>query len=79
MLGRKLVPNVAVGARSETSHEAIMDLLAMTPYFWNIDLKTKARVEAIDRLALDVDVEIRVFKKQGFEAIPQTDETKLES
>jgi 23S rRNA (guanine745-N1)-methyltransferase len=43
--------------------EAIMDLLAMTPYFWNIDLKTKAKVEALDRLALDVDVEIRVFKK----------------
>lgn len=47
-----------------TSSEAIMDLLAMTPYFWNIDLKTKARVEALDRLAVDVDVEIRVFKKR---------------
>jgi 23S rRNA (guanine745-N1)-methyltransferase len=47
-----------------TSREAIMDLLAMTPYFWNIDLKTKARVEALDRLALDVDVEIRVFRKR---------------
>lgn len=46
------------------SNEAIMDLLAMTPYFWNIDLKTKARVEALDRLALDVDVELRVFKKR---------------
>ena len=46
------------------SREAIMDLLAMTPYFWNIDLKTKARVEALDRLALDVDVEIRAFKKR---------------
>ena len=46
------------------SSEAIMDLLAMTPYFWNIDLKTKARVEALDRLALDVDVEIRAFKKR---------------
>ena len=47
-----------------TSREAIMDLLSMTPYFWNIDLKTKARVEALDRLALDVDVEIRAFKKR---------------
>ncbi len=45
------------------SREAIMDLLAMTPYFWNIDLKTKARVEARDRLALDVDVVIRTFRK----------------
>lgn len=43
--------------------EAVMDLLAMTPYFWNIDLTTRARVEALDRLALDVDVELRVFKK----------------
>ena len=41
----------------------IMDLLAMTPYFWNIDLNTKSRVEARDRLALDVDVLISVFKK----------------
>lgn len=41
----------------------IMDLLAMTPYFWNIDLNTKARVAALDRLTLDVDVEIRVFGK----------------
>jgi 23S rRNA (guanine745-N1)-methyltransferase len=47
-----------------TDSSAIMDLLAMTPYFWNIDLKTKAKVEALDRLALDVDVEIRTFKKR---------------
>lgn len=46
------------------SREAIMDLLAMTPYFWNIDRKTKSKVEALDRLALDVDVELRVFKKR---------------
>jgi 23S rRNA (guanine745-N1)-methyltransferase len=44
--------------------EAIIDLLAMTPYFWNIDLKTRAKVEALDRLVLDVDVEIRAFKKR---------------
>ncbi len=41
----------------------IMDLLAMTPYFWNIDLSTKFRVEAHARLTLDVDIEIRVFRK----------------
>jgi hypothetical protein len=40
-----------------------MDLLAMTPYFWNIDLNTKSRVEALARLTLDVDVEILVFGK----------------
>jgi 23S rRNA (guanine745-N1)-methyltransferase len=41
----------------------IMDLLAMTPYFWNIDLNTKSRVEALARLTLDVDVEVHVFGK----------------
>ncbi len=45
------------------SNQEIMDLLAMTPYFWNIDLDTKAKVEALGRLALDVDVLISVFKK----------------
>ena len=45
------------------SNREIMDLLSMTPYFWNIDLNTKSKVEALDRLALDVDVLISVFKK----------------
>ena len=62
-----------------TVREAITDLLAMTPYFWNIDLKTKARVEALDRLSLDVDVEIRVFKKRRPEAIPQAHAAKPEA
>ena len=43
----------------------IMDLLAMTPYFWNIDLGTRSKVEALDRLTLDVDVMISVFNKFG--------------
>ncbi len=46
------------------SGQAIMDLLSMTPYYWNIDLKTKARVQAVERLSLDVDVELRVFRKR---------------
>jgi 23S rRNA (guanine745-N1)-methyltransferase len=46
------------------SNQVIMDLLAMTPYFWNIDRYTKAKVAALDRMALDVDVEIRVFHKR---------------
>jgi 23S rRNA (guanine745-N1)-methyltransferase len=50
--------------RELTSREAIMDLLAMTPYFWNIDLKTKAKVKTLDRLVVDVDVQIRVFRKR---------------
>ncbi|MCX5876913.1 MAG: methyltransferase domain-containing protein [Deltaproteobacteria bacterium] len=47
------------------SNQEIMDLLAMTPYYWNIDRETKAKVAALDRLQLDVDVEIRVFKKKS--------------
>lgn len=46
------------------SNPEIMDLLAMTPYFWNIDRQTKSKVAALDRLSLDVDVEIRVFNKK---------------
>jgi len=45
-------------------NQVIMDLLAMTPYFWNIDQPTKAKVAALDRLALDVDIEVRVFNKR---------------
>lgn len=46
------------------SNRVIMDLLAMTPYYWNIDRRTKARVADLDRLALDVDVEIRLFRRK---------------
>ncbi len=46
-------------------NQTIMDLLAMTPYYWNIDRETKAKVAALDRLKLDVDVEIRVFNKKS--------------
>ncbi|MFU8818850.1 MAG: putative RNA methyltransferase [Desulfurivibrio sp.] len=46
------------------SNRVIMDLLAMTPYYWNIDHRTKARVADLDRLALDVDVEIRLFRRK---------------
>ena len=41
----------------------IMDLLAMTPYYWNIDLNTRNKVEALDRLSLDIDVKISVYQK----------------
>ena len=47
------------------SNQVIMDLLAMTPYYWNIDRETKAKVAALEGLQLDVDVEIRVFKKKN--------------
>ena len=40
----------------------VMNLLAMTPYYWNISLETKARVEAWVRLDLTVDASINVFR-----------------
>jgi 23S rRNA (guanine745-N1)-methyltransferase len=46
------------------SRQEVMDLLAMTPYYWNIDQPTKAKVAALDHLGLDVDVEVRVFTKK---------------
>lgn len=51
------------------SKQEIMDLLTMTPYYWNIDLGTKAKVADLDRLTLDVDVEIRVFTKRHEKAV----------
>ena len=47
------------------SSQEIMDLLAMTPYYWNINEDTKAKVASLEQLSLDVDVEIRVFPKKG--------------
>ena len=43
----------------------IMTLLAMTPYYWNISLETKARVEALSRLELLVDVYVTVFEPRS--------------
>jgi len=44
----------------------IMNLLAMTPYYWNISRDTRARVEALTRLELTVDACVNVFRpRQG--------------
>jgi len=40
----------------------IMNLLAMTPYYWNISRETRARVEALTRLELTVDANVNVFR-----------------
>ena len=40
----------------------IMNLLAMTPYYWNINRATRARVEALSRLELTVDAYVNVFR-----------------
>ena len=40
----------------------IMNLLAMTPYYWNINRATRARIEALSRLELTVDAYVNVFR-----------------
>ena len=40
----------------------IRNLLAMTPYYWNISVATRARVEALTRLELTVDAVVHVFR-----------------
>lgn len=40
----------------------IMNLLAMTPYYWHISLATRTHVEAQTRLELTVDAYITVFR-----------------
>jgi 23S rRNA (guanine745-N1)-methyltransferase len=44
------------------SREDIANLLAMTPYYWNISRETKALVDACSRLDLTVDVSVSVFR-----------------
>jgi hypothetical protein len=39
-----------------------MNLLAMTPYYWNISRKTRDRVQALSRLELTVDAYVNVFR-----------------
>ena len=43
----------------------IMHLLAMTPYYWNINQGTHARIEAQSRLELTVDAYVTVFRPAG--------------
>ena len=45
--------------------EQIMNLLAMTPYYWNINRATRARIEALSRLELTVDASVGVFRPAG--------------
>ena len=43
----------------------IVNLLAMTPYYWNIDRATKARLEALSQLEITVDAYVSVFRPAG--------------
>ncbi len=42
---------------------ALQDLFAMTPYFYRTSREGRARLDATPKLAVDVDVEIAVYKK----------------
>ncbi|MGB7219879.1 MAG: methyltransferase domain-containing protein [Vicinamibacterales bacterium] len=44
------------------SSAQIRNLLAMTPYYWNINQATKARIEELPRLELTVDAYVNVFR-----------------
>jgi 23S rRNA (guanine745-N1)-methyltransferase len=52
-------------AIAATSHEQIMNLLAMTPYYWNISRETKALVEARSRLDLTVDAYVNTYRARA--------------
>jgi len=43
----------------------IMNLLAMTPYYWNINRATRARIEALSRIELTVDAYVNVFRPRS--------------
>lgn len=43
----------------------IVNLLAMTPYYWNINRATRTRIEALSRLELTVDAYVTVFRPAG--------------
>ena len=40
----------------------VMNLLAMTPYYWNINRATRTRIEALSRLEITVDAYVTVFR-----------------
>ena len=46
------------------SSAQIMNLLAMTPYYWNISVATKARIAEVPHLDLTVDAYVTVFRPQ---------------
>jgi 23S rRNA (guanine745-N1)-methyltransferase len=43
----------------------IVNLLSMTPYYWNINRATRTRIEALSRLELTVDAYVTVFRPAG--------------
>jgi 23S rRNA (guanine745-N1)-methyltransferase len=56
------VTNITYDVELENS-DVIMNLLTMTPYFWNIDLETKSKIASLHKLKLEVDVCVSIFEK----------------
>ena len=52
----------------------IMNLLAMTPYYWHISRATRAFVETLTRLELTVDAYVTVFRPAPAPAEPEAPE-----
>jgi 23S rRNA (guanine745-N1)-methyltransferase len=44
------------------THQQIMDLLAMTPYYWHIHRAARTHLETLKRLELTVDANVSVFR-----------------
>jgi 23S rRNA (guanine745-N1)-methyltransferase len=60
----QLCQETAVTYTTELNNTSdIMNLLAMTPYLWNIDLNTKAKIAALTQLTVEVDVGVSIFEK----------------
>lgn len=47
------------------SQEEIMNLLAMTPFYWHISRATRTALEQLPRLELTVDVYVNVFRPRA--------------
>ncbi len=47
------------------SRAQILNLLAMTPYYWHISRATKAAIEELSRLELTVDAYVSVFRPRA--------------
>ena len=45
--------------------EDILDLLRMTPYYWQTTIEIKEKILALDKLTTTIHFYIRIYKKLG--------------
>ena len=53
------------------SQDHIMDLLKMTPYYWNISKETLKQMESLESLELTCDFEILLFNKKNIASLAE--------